>query len=339
MIKEKKRQESNDGTVKFLFELADGNRVETVLMRHPYGNSVCVSSQAGCSMGCVFCASGFVKKDRNLKAEEMLDQVMAADVFLKQDKTDPAPDHGKSEKVTHVVVMGTGEPFDNFDEVIRFCDMVSDEKKIENFISCAAADGHGKSTDHQQKIKYIMESVVPRHITVSTCGLVPGILKFAETEKRYNLAVSLHAPDDEIRSRLMPVNKKYPIEELIRAGAGYCSITKRRVAFEYLLLKGVNDTDACAEKLARLLLDGERLIKNGKSGQEGRFYVNLIPFNRLAELPYEGSGKDRALAFYDILMKRGVKATLRKERGADIMAACGQLRVGENDKRTVPLSH
>lgn len=278
---------SKDGTQKYLFRLHDGNLIETVLMKHPYGNSVCVTSQAGCNMGCAFCASGLLKKERDLTAEEMLLQVQCAQEIFTQSSEGSSSD--RSDRITHVVVMGTGEPFDNYEGVIRFCSLISNE-------------------------------VAPRHITVSTCGIVPKIYAFSETEKRYNLAISLHAPDNELRSRLMPVNQKYPLEELIAAAEDYCSRTKRRITFEYLLLAGVNDTEKDALKLASLLKGNES------------FYVNLIPYNAVSEFGFQGSSKDAALAFYDVLMKNKVKATLRKERGTDISAACGQLRLRGKDR-------
>lgn len=318
-----KRQISYDGTEKFLLCMEDGNLVETVLMRAAYGNSVCVSSQAGCNMGCVFCASGLRKKVRNLTAEEMLAQVETAADFLR------APDYkdqdsesrcefltscsenvsecsfdDQNSHITHVVIMGTGEPFDNYDEVIRFCDIVTSEKDLKKLESPLAA-----------------APIAPRHITVSTCGLVPEILKFTETAKRYNLAISLHASNNEIRNRIMPINRKHPIEELIKAVDSYCSKTKRRVTFEYILLDGINDSDENAFELAGLL-------------KTTNAYVNLIPYNNVAEFSMHGSSKERALQFYDILMKNGIKVTLRKERGSDILAACGQLKSRYENERS-----
>lgn len=280
MLVEKKKLISKDGTVKYLFELSDGVLIETVLMRHSYGNSVCVSSQAGCSMGCAFCASGLKKKTRNLSAEEMKAQVSEA---------------AKEDAITHVVVMGTGEPFDNFEEVTGFCDMISEGDKNAVYVA-------------------------PRHITVSTCGIVPKIYEFAKTEKRYNLAISLHAPNNEIRDKLMPVNKKYPLEILMEAADDYTRTTGRRVSFEYILLEGVNDSNECAKELAALL-----------SKNREYFYVNIIPYNGVSEFKFKGAEKEKALCFYDILMKNGIKATLRKERGTDIDAACGQLRMSQRD--------
>ena len=286
MLTIKEVQRSADGTVKFLFRLADGNLIETVFMLHPYGGSVCVTSQAGCNMGCAFCASGLLKKQRDLQAEEMLGQVETVKAYL-QNEAEKLQE--QVPVLSHIVVMGTGEPFDNYEEVLRFCDFVTEAPY----------------------------AVAPRHLTVSTCGLVPKIREFIETRKRYNLAVSLHAPDNATRNQLMPVNRKYPLEELLPAAADYCRATKRRVTFEYILLRGINDSKEQAKQLADLL-------KQEETGD--LFYVNLIPYNSVAENAFQGTSKEEALAFYDSLMKNGIKATLRKERGSDIAAACGQLR-------------
>ena len=308
MTKVKTVQTSKDGTQKFLLELTDGNLIETVLMRHPYGNSVCVTSQAGCNMGCAFCASGLTKKVRDLTAEEMLEQLLAA--------------NKEGQQVSHIVVMGTGEPFDNYEELLRFCDLVSDERKLSAAI---------READALKNVPF--SAIAPRHITVSTCGIVPKILEFAQTEKRYNLAISLHAPNNELRNRLMPVNKKYPLEELIPAAAEYCKMTKRRITFEYLLLDGINDSEKHACELADLLssmntdASGEKLSK-----VSDYFYVNLIPYNAVSEFGFNGASKEQALLFYDVLMKNWIKATLRKERGADITAACGQLRLQREER-------
>lgn len=274
-------QTAEDGTEKFLFRLEDGIGIETVLMSHPYGLSVCVSSQAGCNMGCAFCASGLQRKLRNLSAEEMEEQVRSVLSC-------------RGIPISHAVVMGTGEPFDNFDQVIRFCDLISDQRSRK-------------------------DAIPPRHITVSTCGIIPGILRFADTEKRYHLAVSLHAPNDRIRDLIMPVNRKYPIRDLLRAAENYSEKTRRRVTFEYLLLKDLNDKEEHAKELADLLHSYPNL----------QAYVNLIPVNPVPETGFCGSSKETALRFYDILMKNRIRSTLRKERGKDIAAACGQLRLSE----------
>lgn len=299
LLKAKEIRKSGDGTCKFLFELSDGNKVETVYMQHPYGGSVCVSSQAGCSMGCRFCASGLLKKVRDLTDKELLGQVLSVQDWLeKQPEERPA--------ITHAVVMGTGEPFDNYDQVLSFCGQITDPRYLEqyfkvNTLEDAACTG--------------FSALAPRHITISTCGIVPKILEYARSGKSYRLAISLHAPDDALRDRLMPVNKKYPTGELIAAAGKYCRSTNKRITFEYILLQDVNDSAEQAEKLAQLL-----------SGEE-RFYVNLIPYNPVGEFGFRGSEKEQALLFYDVLMKNGIRATLRKERGGDIEAACGQLRL------------
>ena len=280
------KQISEDGTKKYLLQYEDGIQIETVLMTHAYGNSLCVSSQAGCNMGCMFCASGLLRKVRDLTAKEMLDQFHTVSKDLSEESL-----------ITHVVVMGTGEPFDNYAEVLQFCNLVSDPKTMGETLA-----------------------VAPRHITVSTSGIIPKILEFASTEKRFNLAVSLHAPTNDLRNRMMPVNRKYPVDELVKSALRYSKQTKRRVAFEYLLLDGINDSKKDALALADLL-SFEGLDSSDY------FYVNLIPYNPVREFGLRGSEKETALKFYDVLMKQGIKATLRKEHGQDIAAACGQLRL------------
>jgi len=270
----KQHQISSDGTRKFLFGLPDGVSIETVLMIQDYGMSLCVSSQVGCNMGCSFCASGLKKKQRDLTPGELVAQVLTAE-------------DAALTKVTHVVVMGTGEPFDNYDNVIRFIRIINEAKGL---------------------------AIGQRHITVSTCGIVPRILQYAEEPIRSNLAISLHAPNDELRTRLMKINKCYPLAEIIDACRVYFEKTSRRVTFEYLLLEGVNDTLAHADELSDLI--------RGLNA-----YVNLIPYNRVREFAYERTDMTRAMAFFDRLMKRGIAATLRKEQGGDIDAACGQLRL------------
>lgn len=288
---------SEDGTTKYLFQFADGVQVETVRLLQPYGTSICVSSEAGCNMGCAFCASGLKKKLRNLTREEMLLQVLLA-----------SP---SEEGATHVVVMGTGEPFDNIEEVLGFCNLLSEERLLTD------ATARLKNALPHLPIP-LLRTIAPRHITVSTCGLPDGIRRFAETERRFALAISLHAPNDALRNRLMPVNRRYPLSVLMEAATDYCTRTKRRIAFEYLLLKDVNDRPEDAAQLSRLLLS---------SPQHAQFYVNLIPYNGVSEFSFEGASKEAALSFYDELMQHGIKATLRKERGSDIAAACGQLRL------------
>ena len=267
------RQISSDGTQKFLFELSDGNLIETVLMNHNYGYSVCVTSEVGCNMGCVFCASGMKKKLRNLTTAEMVLQVLMVSTLAEI-------------RVSHVVVMGIGEPFDNYDNVINFLKIINHAKGLE---------------------------IGARHITVSTCGLVPKIREYASFDLQVNLAISLHAPKNEIRDQIMPINKRYPLEELMDAVKYYISITGRRVTFEYILLRDINDTKECANALADLI------------GKEN-IYVNLIPYNEVIEKPYKRSKEETMRAFYDTLYKRGINVQLRKEQGSDIDAACGQLR-------------
>ena len=271
-------QHSKDGTVKLLVEMEDGNKVETVLMRYNYGNAACVSSQVGCNMGCSFCASGLLGKQRNLEAHEMVGQILVLNNLLKKE--------GKGQRITHIVVMGTGEPFDNYDNVMDFVRIVNEQKGL---------------------------AIGARHITVSTCGLIEGIKKYAREGLQTNLAISLHAPNDEIRKKLMKVAKVYPIKDVIDAVKEYEAISKRRVTYEYLLLEGINDQKEHAEELIELI--------KGTMG-----YVNLIPYNETSLCDYRRSSGNRIHAFLDYLTKGGVTATIRKEFGTDIDAACGQLK-------------
>ena len=266
-------QESSDGTRKFLFRLADGNLIETVLMNNEYGYSACVTTEVGCNMGCIFCASGMKKKLRNLETSEIVLQVLTASELA-------------NVNITHVVVMGIGEPFDNYDNVINFIKILNEPLGFE---------------------------IGARHITVSTCGLVPKIYEYAKFPLQVNLAISLHAPNNEIRNQIMPINKSYPIEVLIKAISDYIDETNRRVTIEYILLQDINDTEACANMLADLL--------HGLN-----VYVNLIPYNEVIEKPYKRSTKDAMHKFFDILKKRKINVQLRREQGSDIDAACGQLR-------------
>ncbi|HBS02510.1 MAG TPA: 23S rRNA (adenine(2503)-C(2))-methyltransferase RlmN [Firmicutes bacterium] len=272
------RQDASDGTVKLLLEMEDGAKVETVLMRYSYGNVICVSSQVGCNMGCAFCASGLLRKERNLTAGEMIGEILAMDQILAE----------QAESVSHIVVMGTGEPFDNYDNVMDFIRIANDQAGL---------------------------SIGARHITVSTCGLVDGIRKYADEGLQINLAVSLHAPNDRIRNQIMPISKGYPMDQLLSALAYYEEKAGRRITFEYILLAGVNDSLACADELADLI-HGNHLFA----------YVNLIPYNPVKEKPYRRSSKEQIKAFADRLLRRGINATVRKEFGNDIDAACGQLR-------------
>ncbi len=271
-------QESRDGTVKCLFKLDDGEEVESVLMHYIYGYSVCVTSEVGCNMGCAFCASGLLKKKRVLLPHEMLGQVIAFDKYLK--KKDPALG------VTHVVVMGTGEPFDNYDNVLSFVRIVNSPFGLD---------------------------IGARHITISTCGIAPKIVKFGKEGLQVNLAISLHAPNDELRDKLMPINKAYPLEVLIPAIIQYQKDSGRRVTFEYILIKGVNDS-----------IDEARELFNLIAPTFG--YVNLTPYNPVMENGFERSPDENIELFHDFLLQKGVKSTIRKEFGSDIDAACGQLR-------------
>lgn len=266
-------QQSSDGTQKFLFRLADKNLIETVLMHQEYGYSVCVTTQVGCNMGCCFCASGMKKKLRNLTTAEIVLQVLTVSRLAEV-------------RISHVVVMGIGEPFDNFENVLRFLKIINHPLGLE---------------------------IGARHITVSTCGLAERIYEYADFDLQVNLAISLHAPNDEIRSRIMPINQAYPINRIIEAIGYYIEKTNRRVTVEYILLRGINDSLECADALCDLL--------HGLN-----VYVNLIPYNEVAEKPYKRSKREDMIAFFDLLKKRRINVQLRREQGGDIDAACGQLR-------------
>jgi len=280
-LKQRIVQESADGTVKYLFELPDGMLIETVLMRQHYGLSVCVTTQVGCNIGCTFCASGLIKKQRDLNNGEIVAQIMLVQKYFDE--------RGQDERVSHIVVMGIGEPFDNYDNVIKFLKVVNSDTGL---------------------------AIGARHITVSTSGLAPKILDFAKEGLQVNLALSLHAPDNDTRSKIMRINRKYPIEVVMEAINEYIRTTNRRVTFEYIMLDHVNDSVEQAQQLADLLADKKRLS-----------YVNLIPYNKVREHDqYERSSKDRVVAFYDVLKKNHINCVVRKEFGHDIEAACGQLR-------------
>ena len=273
-----RKQVSYDGTVKLLLEFSDKMSVETVLMRYDYGNAVCVSSQVGCNMGCKFCASGLIKKQRDLKAAEMVAQVMKIQEYLDEE--------GKGERVSHVVIMGSGEPFDNYDNVMNFIKIINEQKGL---------------------------AIGARHITVSTSGIPDKIVKYSKEGIQVNLAISLHASNNETRNKIMPINKAFPLEVLFDAIRTYETNSKRRVTIEYILLKGLNDSLKNASELASLL--------------KGTFaYVNLIPYNEVNENEFRRSDKDSVRAFYEELKRIGVNVTIRKEFGSDIDAACGQLR-------------
>ena len=277
------KQVSSDGTTKYLFELEDGAYVESVLMVYEYGKSICVTSQVGCNMGCDFCASGLLKKRRDLTSGEIVAQIMSVQKDL--DET--------NDRISNIVIMGTGEPFDNYDNVMNFCATVNHDRGL---------------------------AIGARHITISTCGIVPKIRQFAEEQTQYNLAISLHAPNNELRNKLMPINKAYPLEQLMDAINYYLTLNNRRLTFEYILLKGVNDTDKHVNELAKLI--------RGMNA-----YVNLIPYNEVNEHGYRSVDYKSAMVFYDKLMKKGIRCTIRKEHGSDIDAACGQLRAKKEKER------
>lgn len=272
------KQISSDGTIKLLLELEDGKKIETVLMKYIYGDSICVSSEVGCSMGCKFCASGLLKKVRGLKVNELVGQVIVMNRLLKEIDS--------NRRVTHLVVMGTGEPFDNYDNVINFIRIINSQFGLD---------------------------IGARHITVSTCGIVPNILRYGKEGLQINLAVSLHAPSNEIRDKIMPINKMYPLEKLIPSLVQYYKDSKREMTFEYIMIKDLNDSDECAYKLVELI-------------KPTHGFVNLIPYNEVIENDFKRSSNNRIHSFHKILLDSGIKATIRKEFGSDIDAACGQLR-------------
>ena len=271
------QKQTDKDVSKYLFKLFDGQTIETVLMYHNYGISICVSSQVGCNMGCKFCESGRLKKVRNLEAYEIVEQILYIEEDIK-------------ERISHVVVMGIGEPFDNYDNVMRFVKIINNPKGID---------------------------IGSRHITISTCGIIPGIEKFMQEEGQVNLAISLHAPNDKIRSQIMPINKAYPIKDLIRIIKKYIQKTNRRVTFEYIMLDKVNDNEKCAMELANLL-------------KGINCYVNLIPYNETENIGYKRTQNLGIKKFYDILKKNNINVTIRKEFGGKLDAACGQLRANQS---------
>lgn len=275
-LKLAEKQISQDGTIKYLFRLSDNKLIETVLMRHNYGNSICVTTQVGCNMGCSFCASGELGKVRNLELSELVEQVLTVQKDLDQ----------TYERISNIVVMGIGEPFDNYYNVIKFLKVVNFPKGLE---------------------------IGARHITVSTCGIVPKIKEFAEFDLQVNLAISLHAPNNNIRNQIMKINKVYSIEEILDAVNYYIEKTNRRVTFEYILLKDVNDSIDCAHELVKLV-------------RGMNVYINLIPYNEVTTKSYRKVTKDSAEQFFKVLNDNHIQTTLRMEHGADIDAACGQLR-------------
>ena len=271
-IKIEKKQEE-DLTKKYLFRLIDDEFIEAVVMRHDYGISICVSSQVGCNMGCRFCESGRLKKQRNLASYEMVEQILLIEKDLGM-------------RISSVVIMGIGEPLDNYDNVMDFVRIINDAKGLQ---------------------------IGSRHITLSTCGIVPKIYELAKFPLQINLAISFHAPTDELRNKLMPVNKVYSIPILIKAIRDYLQVTSRRVTIEYVMLNNVNDSIECARALADLF-------------RGMNIYVNLIPYNETNHLEFRRSSKNKIRAFYDELKRLGINVTIRKEFGSKIDAACGQLR-------------
>lgn len=270
---ELKKVERDTLVNKYLFYLQDGEKIEAVLMRHDYGNSICISTQVGCNMGCKFCESGRLKKVRNLTAGEMTEQILQVQEDI-------------GDRVSHVVLMGIGEPFDNYDEVTKFIEIINHDLGL---------------------------AIGARHITVSTCGLIPKIKEFMTFPYQVNLAISLHAPTDELRRQIMPVANAYPLKDLMQTIQKYIAKTNRRVTFEYILLQGINDSKECAESLAKLV-----------SGMN--CYINLIPYNETENIGYKRSKEETIREFYDILKKNHTSVTKRKEFGSKISAACGQLR-------------
>ena len=276
----RKQESAKDGTIKYLWQLSDGNCVETVLMRYNYGNTVCISTEVGCRMGCAFCASTIGGLVRKLEPFEMLDEVL----FTQVDSGLP---------ISRVVLMGIGEPLDNFDNVLRFLELINSEEGM---------------------------NLSMRHISLSTCGLVPKIDELAAKKLQISLAISLHGPNNEIRSRIMPVNKAYPMEELIAACRRYYEATSRRIHFEYAMIDGVNDSEENAREILRVM-----------KGLPAHF--NLIPLNHVEESPLMPSSKAAVAKFQQILENGGITATVRRTLGGDIDASCGQLRRKYNQNR------
>ena len=272
------KQEDVD-VIKYLFKLEDNNKIEAVLMKHDYGNSLCVSSQVGCNMGCKFCESGRLKKVRNLNTSEMVLQLLKIEEDL-------------NIRISHLVLMGIGEPFDNYENVIKFIDIINTPKGI---------------------------ALGSRHITVSTCGIIPKIKEFIKDGKQVNLAISLHASNDKLRNQLMPISKVYKLDDLIKTIKEYIKETNRRVTFEYILLKGVNDKYENAVELSKLL-------------KGMNCYVNLIPYNETSHIEFKKSDQNTILKFYDTLKKNNIGVTIRREFGKKVSAACGQLRANYKEE-------
>ncbi len=272
------KQEDVD-VIKYLFKLEDNNKIEAVLMKHDYGNSLCVSSQVGCNMGCKFCESGRLKKVRNLNTSEMVLQLLKIEEDL-------------NIRISHLVLMGIGEPFDNYENVIKFIDIINTPKGI---------------------------ALGSRHITVSTCGIIPKIKEFIKDGKQVNLAISLHASNDKLRNQLMPINKVYKLDDLMETIKEYIKQTNRRVTFEYILLKGINDKYENAVELSKLL-------------KGMNCYVNLIPYNETSYIEFKKSDQNTILKFYDTLKKNNIGVTIRREFGKKVSAACGQLRANYKEE-------
>ena len=277
IINIEKKQEDNL-TKKYLFKLLDGEFIEAVVMEHDYGTSICVSSEVGCNMACKFCESGRQKKIRNLEAYEIVEQILAIEQDLQK-------------RLSSVVIMGIGEPLDNYENIIKFIKIINDPKGI---------------------------AIGARHITLSTCGLVPKIYELSKLPLQINLAISLHASNNALRDKLMPVNKVYNIDNLLQAIKDYLQATSRRVTIEYVMLDNVNDSKANALELANLF-------------KGMNIYVNLIPYNETNHLEFKRSSKNKILAFYDTLKKSNINCTIRREFGSNIDAACGQLRGKQKD--------
>ncbi len=271
------KYESQDGTIKFLFALEDQNAIETVIMKHQYGNSICVTTQVGCRVGCTFCASTLGGLKRDLSAGEIVAQVVIAQKML----------DAQQERISSIVIMGIGEPFENYDNTMKFLRIMIHEKGL---------------------------NIGQRHITVSTSGIVPNIYRFADENLQVNLAISIHAPNDQLRSKLMPVNRRFPFADLLQACKYYLAKTGRRITFEYALMGNVNDQAEHAEELALVLQDMSLC------------HVNLIPVNYVAERDFKRTSRDDIFQFQRILERHNINATIRREQGSDIAAACGQLR-------------
>ncbi len=280
-LTEQTKQVASDGTTKFLFKLQDGNLIETVLMKHQYGHSICVTTQVGCRIGCKFCASTLGGLVRNLEAGEIIAQVLNVQKSL--DETQG--------RVSHIVVMGIGEPFENYENLSTFLTVVNEEKGL---------------------------NIGARHITVSTSGIVPKIYEFANDHPQVSFAISLHAPNDELRTQLMPINRAYPIQKVMEAARYYVDKTNRRLTFEYGLIKNVNDNVACATELASLV-------------KSLNCHINLIPVNYVPERGYDKTPIEHIKQFENTLKNRGINVTVRRELGSDIDAACGQLRAKEGN--------